>query len=259
MSAVLNVRRQGAVAVLEINRPAARNSLSRELLELMDTELRKLQHDNEIRAVVITGAGGVFCAGADITEFDAMREIALLGDPRALDACMWPVLASFPKPVIAAVEGLALGGGLELMLTCDIAIAGAAARFGVPEVKLGVIPGAGGTQRLIEAAGKSMAMTMLLSGDFITAETALAAGLVSEVTADGQALEHALALANRISRNSPTAVALAKDAALASFETSLSHGLQHEKRNFHIALASDDSREGQAAFLAKRAPEFTGQ
>ncbi|MEV6217411.1 enoyl-CoA hydratase-related protein [Nocardia sp. NPDC051833] len=256
---ILKSRHEGAVAVLEINRPAARNSLSPALVDAIDSALRALRHNQATCAVVITGADGCFCAGADITGFDDMRQVALLGDSRAMDARMWPVLAEFPKPVIAAVEGLALGGGLELALACDIAIAGTSARFGVPEVKLGVIPGAGGTQRLIRAVGKSTAMTMLLSGEFVDAQTALAAGLVSEVTPDGTALDRALALAERIARNSPMAVALAKDAALASFETSLSQGLQHEKRNFHIALASDDSHEGQAAFLAKRAPEFTGK
>jgi enoyl-CoA hydratase len=256
---VLNIRHEDAVAVLEINRATSRNSLSHELLETMDSELRALQHDHRTRVVVITGAGGVFCAGADITGLDEMREVALIGDARAMDTRLWPVLAGFPKPVIAAVEGLALGGGLELALACDIAIAGASARFGVPEVKLGVIPGAGGTQRLIKAVGKAKAMSMLLSGDFIDADAALVAGLIAEVTPDGQALERALTLAGRIARNSPMAVALAKDAALASFETSLSHGLQHEKRNFHVALASDDSREGQVAFLTKRVPEFTGK
>lgn len=256
---VLNVRREGAVAILEINRPASRNSLSHELLEVMDSALRALQYDAEARAVVITGAGGVFCAGADITGLDVLRDAALIGDVNAADARLWPVLARFPKPVIAAVEGLALGGGCELALACDITIAGARARFGVPEVKLGVIPGAGGTQRLVSAMGKSKAMAMLLSGDFIDADAALVAGLVAEVTPQGQALERALALAGRIARNSPMAVALAKDAALASFETFLTQGMQHEKRNFHIALASEDSREGQAAFLAKRSPEFTGK
>ena len=157
------------------------------------------------------------------------------------------------------MEKLALGGGTELALACDIAIAGESANFGVPEVKLGAIPGAGGTQRLIHAIGKSKAMALLLTGDFIDARKACDAGMVAEVTADGQALPTALAMANRIAANSPLAVALAKDAALASFETPLAQGLEHEKRNFLVALRSADNLEGQAAFLGKRTPHFTGQ
>ncbi|HEU0190704.1 MAG TPA: enoyl-CoA hydratase-related protein, partial [Mycobacterium sp.] len=171
----------------------------------------------------------------------------------------WSTLAAFPKPVIAAVETFALGGGCELAVACDIVIAGASAQFGVPEVKIGVIPGAGGTQRLIRSIGKAKAMAMLLTGDFISAEQACAAGLVSEVVADGEAVSCALEMAGRIAKNSPLAVALAKDAAVHAFETALAQGLEHEKRNFYVAVHSADSHEGQAAFLAKRAPKFTGE
>lgn len=138
-------------------------------------------------------------------------------------------------------------------------IAGESTKFGVPEVKLGAIPGAGGTQRLIRAIGKSKAMAMLLAGDFIDARNACDAGIVSEVTADGRALVAALAMATRIAANSPLAVALAKDAALCSFEAPLASGLEHEKRNFFVAMRSADNREGQEAFLSKRIPKFTGQ
>jgi len=146
-----------------------------------------------------------------------------------------------------------------LALACDIVIAGESAKFGVPEVKLGVIPGGGGTQRLIQAVGKSKAMALLLTGDFLSAQRACAAGIVADTVPDGTALEAAVAMAQRIAANSPLAVALAKDAALQALETSLAQGLEHEKRNFHVAIHSADSREGQAAFLAKRAPEFTGK
>ncbi|NDK89094.1 2,3-dehydroadipyl-CoA hydratase [Gordonia desulfuricans] len=169
------------------------------------------------------------------------------------------VSRTFPKPVIAAVEGLALGGGCEIMMACDIVVAAASARIGVPEVKLGVIPGGGGTQRLIQAIGKPKAMALLLSGDLIPAEQAGEWGLVSRVVPDGQALIEATALAQRIAANSPLAVALAKDAALQALETSLAQGLEHEKRNFYVAIHSADSREGQSAFLGKRTPEFTGE
>ena len=251
--------REGAVALLELNRPKAKNALNGELLAALTHELAAVAADEAVRAVVLTGAGGVFCAGADITAFDQLRAEPLLGERAAAGASMWSELANQPKPVIAAIEGLALGGGCEIALACDIVISGRSAKFGVPEVKLGVIPGGGGTQRLIRAAGKSKALAMLLTGDFIDAEQACAAGIVADVVDDGAALDHAMAMARRIAKNSPIAVALAKDAALRAFETSLSQGLEHEKRNFHIALRSDDCHEGQAAFLEKRAPEFTGR
>ncbi|HEY1439448.1 MAG TPA: enoyl-CoA hydratase-related protein, partial [Mycobacterium sp.] len=153
---VLNVRREAGVAVLELNRPRSKNSLSGALLSALHMELTTLGCDDGVRAVVITGSGGTFCAGADITEFDELRAAPLVGG--GVGAEFWRALAECPKPVIAAVEGLALGGGCELALACDIVIAGGSARFGVPEVKLGVIPGAGATQRLVHAVGKAKAM-----------------------------------------------------------------------------------------------------
>lgn len=257
--AMVNVGRDGRVAVLELNRPRSKNSLNTALLEELNTELTTLRDDVDVRAVVLTGAGGTFCAGADITEFDALRAAPLLGSPESTVVRLWRTLGDFPTPLIAAVEGLALGGGCELAVACDIVIAGQSARFGLPEVKLGVIPGAGGTQRLVHAVGKAKALAMLLTGDFVSARYAESAGLVSELVTDGSALQQAVTLAQRIARNSPLAVRLAKDAALRVFDTSLAQGLAHEQRNFHVAIHSADSHEGQAAFLAKRAPEFTGR
>ncbi|MFQ6330925.1 enoyl-CoA hydratase-related protein [Nocardia sp. CWNU-33] len=254
---ILRSARDGAVALLEINRPKAKNSLNDELLAAMAAELAALRSDASVLAVVISGADGVFCAGADITAFDEIRAQPLLSGESG--GTFWSVLATFPKPVIAAVETFALGGGCELALACDIVIAGESARFGVPEAKIGAIPGAGGTQRLIRAIGKSKAMVMLLTGDFMNADQAYNAGMIAEVVADGEALSRAVGMAQRIAKNSPLAVALAKDAALHSFETSLTQGLEHEKRNFFVAVHSADSHEGQAAFLDKRAPQFTGK
>lgn len=258
-SDVLRSTRDGAVAILELNRPSAKNSLNQDLLTAIRRELTAVRNDDSVRAVVITGVDGIFCAGADITAFDALREQSLLGDREALGGDIWSALGTYRKPVIAAVEGLALGGGCELALACDIVISGESAKFGVPEVKLGVIPGGGGTQRLVHAVGKSKAMAMLLTGDFISAQKACADGIVAETVPDGTALDHALKMAQRIAKNSPLAVELAKDAAVRVYETSLSQGLEHEKRNFDVALRSDDCHEGQAAFLAKRTPEFTGK
>ena len=253
------VSREAAIVTLTINRPRAKNSLSRAVFDGIGEQLAQLRDDDAVRAVIVTGAEGVFCAGADITSFESLRAEPLLGERAAVGGRFWAALASFPKPLIAAVEGLALGGGLELALACDIVIAGESARFGVPEVKLGAIPGGGGTQRLIRAIGKSKAMALMLTGDFIDARKAHEAGIVAEVVADGQALPAALAMAGRIAANSPLAVALAKDAALASFETPLAQGLEHEKRNFFVAMRSADNLEGQQAFLGKRAPQFTGR
>jgi enoyl-CoA hydratase len=246
------------VALLELNRPKAKNSLTEELLDALATELAAFRSDDSVRVVVIAGADGLFCAGADITAFDKIRAQPLLSDRTAPGDTFWSDLGTFPKPVIAAVETFALGGGCELALACDIVIAGHSAKFGVPEVKIGAIPGAGGTQRLIHAVGKSKTMAMLLTGDFISAEQACSAGIVAEVVPDGETVPHAMAMAQRIARNSPLAVTLAKDAALRSFETSLSQGLEHERRNFYVVVHSDDSHEGQAAFLDKRKPQFTG-
>ncbi|MCJ0907279.1 enoyl-CoA hydratase-related protein [Rhodococcus sp. ARC_M6] len=253
---ILRSTRDGAVVVLSINRPNAMNSLNNALQTAFAAELAAAAEDDGVRAVVITGEGGVFCAGADITAFDEIRARPLVGAPIA---DMWSLLAAYPKPVIAAVEKFALGGGCELALACDIVIAGQSAKFGVPEVKIGAIPGAGGTQRLIQAIGKAKAMAMLLTGDSMTASQAEAAGLVAEVVEDGQAAAAAIAMAQRIAKNSPIAVTLAKNAALASYETTLAQGLEHEKRNFHTIVRTADSHEGQAAFLEKRSPNFTGK
>ena len=255
----VHVSISGAVGTIRLGRAAKRNAVTYDMWVALGQACHQLAHDPAVRVVVLRGEGDHFCAGADITAFDALRAEPLLGDRAAAGGHFWSELERFPKPVIAAVEKLALGGGTELALACDIAIAGESANFGVPEVKLGAIPGAGGTQRLIHAIGKSKAMALLLTGDFIDARKACDAGMVAEVTADGQALPTALAMANRIAANSPLAVALAKDAALASFETPLAQGLEHEKRNFLVALRSADNLEGQAAFLGKRTPHFTGQ
>ncbi|MCM2393572.1 enoyl-CoA hydratase/isomerase family protein [Streptomyces albipurpureus] len=257
--AVLTVVRHGPVTVLEIDRPTAKNALNEAVMTGLTAELDRIRHDETVRAVVLTGAGGVFCAGADITAFNRMRAEALLGPRPTLGGSLWSDLATFPKPVVAAVEGLAFGGGFELALACDTVIAGTSAKFAVPEVRLGVIPGGGGTQRLVHALGKARAMALLLTGDTLPADEAAMAGVVSQVVPDGEALSRALKLAGRIARNSPLAVALAKDAALRAFETSLAQGLEHEKRNFHVAIHSADSREGERAFLDKRTPEFTGE
>ncbi|WP_153504362.1 enoyl-CoA hydratase-related protein [Cumulibacter manganitolerans] len=247
-----------AVAVVTIDRPERKNAMNPAVSAGLADAFARARRDGA-RAVVVTGAGGAFCAGADITGFEGLRESPVMESAQSDTLSMWQSLAALRIPVIAAVEGLALGGGCELALACDIVVAARDAKIGVPEVKLGVIPGAGGTQRLITAVGKAKAMRMLLTGEPISGEDAERAGLVSDLAESGGALEAAKRIAATIAGNSPLAVGLAKDAALASVDVPLATGLEYERRNFKIALASDDCHEGQAAFLEKRRPEFTGK
>jgi enoyl-CoA hydratase len=174
-------------------------------------------------------------------------------------AKLWRAISSCPKPVIAAVSGFALGGGCELAMTLDLIVAGEGAKFGQPEINIGVIPGAGGTQRLTRAIGKSKAMRMVLTGEPITARAAEAAGLVGLVTQDELVVEDALALAATMAEKSPLALRLAKEAVNAAYEMSLTDALAHERRLFYLLFASDDQKEGMAAFLEKRTPDFTGR
>lgn len=247
----------GHVAVLTLDRPKALNALNRELMALLTAALAEADDNPSVRAIVLTGSERAFCAGADISQIQGIEP----GDLLARDGFArepFDTLASMRTPIIAAVRGLALGGGCEIALACDFVIAGESAQFGVPEVSLGVIPGAGGTQRLVHAIGKPKAMKMLLTGDTVSAEEACVSGLVAEVTPDEECLAIAIAIAGRIARNSPTAVQLAKDAARSADELPLHQGLAQERRNFFLTIGSDDQREGVAAFLGKRRPEFTG-
>lgn len=253
------VRREttGHVAVITLDRPAALNALSAALMAELTAALKEADADDDVRAIVLTGSDRAFCAGADISQIQAIGQGEVLSrDGFAREP--FGTLATAHTPVIAAVRGLALGGGCELVLACDLAVAGESARFGVPEVSLGVLPGAGGTQRLVHAIGKAKAMKMLLTGDPITAHEALCAGLVSDVVPDVETVATALAIATRIARNSPRAVALAQDSARAAHDLPLHQGLAYERRNFFLTLGSEDQREGVAAFLEKRRPRFTG-
>ncbi|MCL2781062.1 MAG: enoyl-CoA hydratase-related protein [Actinomycetia bacterium] len=253
---LVTVARHGAAALLTLSRPEAFNALSRELCAQLADRLDEAAADASVRAVVITGSARAFCAGADLTEVPAMIGAAVT-DALPFDR-VFQTLADFPKPTIAAVRGIALGGGCELVLACDTAVAGRSARFGLPEVTLGVIPGAGGTQRLVRAIGKAKAMRLMLTGDPVDAAWACAAGLVAEVVDDELVIERALALAERIAGNAPRAVLAAADAARRAHELPLAQGLAVERRNFLLALSTADAREGLSAFAARRKPEFTG-
>jgi enoyl-CoA hydratase len=253
---IIVTRPRPLVLQITLNRPQARNALSTKLLAEITQVLKDAEADDAVRALVLTGGEKVFAAGADITEMAAHTPVSVLTDERVK---YWAAIRAFPKPVVAAVNGFALGGGNELAMHADIIIAGENAQFGQPEVNLGIIPGAGGTQRLTQAVGKSLAMKLVLSGEFIDARTALAQGLVAEVTLPELSIERAVALAETIASKPPVAVRLAKEAVLKAFEVGLDQGLAHERRSFCFLFATEDKAEGVAAFMEKRKPSFKGK
>jgi len=250
--------RIGAVEVLTLNRPDKRNALNTPLREELVRALDALAEDSTVRAIVITGAGEkAFVAGADITEFagrDVAEQVAAMQGRRVYD-----VVAAVECPVIAAINGVCLGGGLELALACDIRIASSGARFGQPEVNLGLIPGGGATQRLPRVIGLGAALRLLLTGDLVDAAEALRVGLVEEITDPAGCLPRAIAVAERIALNSPVAVAAAKRAAAAALGLPLAAGLDLERAAFLACFGADDRAEGIAAFLEKRSPRFPGR
>jgi enoyl-CoA hydratase len=244
------------VALVELNRPKELNALNPQLMTELRDALRALDADESVRVVVLTGNEKAFAAGADIKQMADKSAIDML----KLDQfSTWDQLYKIKKPIIAAVSGFALGGGCELAMTCDMIIASETAVFGQPEIKIGVLPGAGGTQRLTKALGKAKAMEMILTGRFLPATEAEKQGLVNRVVPVELYLEEAFKLAAEIAQLSPVAVRLAKEAVLRSFETSLEEGLQYERKNFYLAFASEDQTEGMQAFIEKRKPEFKGR
>jgi enoyl-CoA hydratase len=244
------------VVLLTLNRPDKRNALHTPLLGRIAAALAEASADDDTRCVVLTGGPEVFAAGADINELARKGPIDAEREPRA---SQWAALRAFPKPLIAAVNGYCLGGGLELALVADLVIAGEGARFGVPEINLGILPGAGGTQWLPRIVGKSLAMKMVLSGTPIEATEALRAGLIAELVPAAETISRALALAEMIAAKSPLALRLAKETLLRAYSLTLADGLAFERHSFGILLASADKAEGVAAFLAKRKPHFTGR
>ncbi len=243
-------------ALARLNRPKQLNALNGQVMDELCNALEELDRDDEVRAIVVTGNERAFAAGADIGEMADASPIDMLITNRI---GQWDRIRRITKPVIAAVNGWALGGGCELAMTLDLIIAGEGAKFGQPEINIGVIPGAGGTQRLTRAIGKSKAMEMILTGEPITAREAHAAGLVARVTQDELVVDDALELAATIATKSPIALRLAKEAVNAAYEMSLTDALAHERRLFYLLFASDDQKEGMAAFLEKRTPDFKGR
>ena len=252
----LIVTRHGRVLQLTLNRPAARNALNNALLTQIAEELEAAAANTDISACVIYGNERCFAAGADLNEMAEKDLPATLNDIRPQ---LWARINAFPKPLIAAVNGFALGAGCELALLCDLVIAGDNARFGLPEITLGTMPGAGGTQRLIRSVGKALASRMVLSGESIDARQAQQAGLVSDIHPAALTDEYALKLATTIARHSPLALRAAKQSLRLSQEVSLQAGLQQERQLFSLLSATEDRREGIDAFLQKRTPEFKGR
>ncbi len=249
-------QQQHRVVTLTLHRPEARNALSTPCLEQLVFLLEQADADSGVGAVVIAGAARFFAAGADLHELQRQDLPAALADSRPQ---LWQRLAQFSKPLLAAVNGYALGAGCELALACDIVIGGESARFGLPEITLGLMPGAGGTQRLIRCVGKSRASQMVLTGEAIDARTALHSGLISEVCVDALTLERTQQIADRISRQAPLALRAAKQALKQAEETGLNQGLAMERQQFVTLAATDDRREGIAAFFEKRTPNYQGR
>jgi enoyl-CoA hydratase/carnithine racemase len=244
------------VALLRLNRPEARNALSPEVMELLASELERLDPDPEVRCIVIAGSEKVFAAGADIRSMSERSFAEALRHPAA---SFWRRVAAVKTPLVAAVSGIALGGGCELALACDMIVASETAQFGQPEITLGIIPGGGGTQRLARVIGKQRAMEYVLMGQRFDAATAHGLGLVNRVADAERWLEEAMELAREIAKRPPIAARLAKQAVLAADETALSVGLESERRLYELAMATEDRREGMRAFLEKREPRFEGR
>jgi enoyl-CoA hydratase len=250
------VERDGRVGIVLMNRPKQLNALSGELMDAVVEALCELDADGEVRAIVLGGNERAFAAGADIGELSAGTPVSLY-ENRRLEK--WDAIRKVRTPIVAAVSGFCLGGGCELAMLCDLVVASETAKFGQPEINLGVLPGAGGTQRLTRAVGKALAMDMILTGRMLSAQEALAYGLVARVVAREAWLDEAKRAAGEIAAKGPIAVRLAKEAIDQAFESPLAAGVELERRSFFVARASEDADEGLRAFLEKRPPDFTGR
>lgn len=256
MSAVLLEKPIDGVALVRINRPEAKNALNTEVRQLLARHFGDLARDTNIRCIVLTGNESAFAAGADLKELAGSGSLDVMLRRVHL---LWQAISSCPKPVIAAVNGYAWGGGCELAMHADIIIAGESASFCQPEVRVGIMPGAGGTQRLLRAVGKFQAMKMILTGAPVAAREALSMGLVSEVVADDEVLDTALAMAQQISRMPPLAVEQMKEVVLAGQDAPLETALMLERKAFQLLFDSRDQKEGMAAFFEKRKPNYEGR
>jgi enoyl-CoA hydratase len=246
---------EDAIGLVQLNRPEVLNALSQELFEEVLTALEAFDADAAIRCMILTGTGRAFSAGADIKQMAGMSAVDQMASPAP---ARWERMRRIKKPIVAAVNGFALGGGCELMMCCDIVVASETARFGQPEINIGIIPGAGGTQRLTRVVGKCKAMELILTGRQMSATEAEALGLVNRVVAPELVLEEARRMAREIAAKSPIAVRTAKECVQKALETPLSVGLEFERKMFALLFATEDKVEGMQAFLEKREPKFKG-
>jgi len=244
------------IALIQLNRPKELNALNLELMGEVRDALKALDANDSVRVIIITGNDRAFAAGADIKQMGNKNAIDML---KIDQFTTWDQIKKTKKPIIAAVSGFALGGGCELVMHCDCVVASETAQFGQPEIKIGVMPGAGGTQRLPSAVGKALAMEMVLTGEFIGAERALQAGLINKIVPVELLMDETIKMAKNMARNSPIALQMAKEAVLKSFESSLAEGLSFERKNFYMLFATEDQKEGMAAFVEKRKPIFHGK
>lgn len=244
------------ISVVQLNRPHVRNALNLSIRQELAQVFRGFLDDNELRCVILTGDSNSFAAGADIEDMSKIDAIEMY---QRHTERLWNAVGECPVPVIAAVNGFALGGGLELAMNADIILAGASARFGQPEVKVGIMPGAGGTQRLTRAVGKFQAMYLCLTGSLLSAEEAYSLGLVSKVVPDDQVMNEALSLAEHLASLPPIAIAQIKEVIIHGADASLPAALAMERKAVQVLFASQDKQEGMQAFLEKRKPVFIGK
>lgn len=247
---------EGSVRILRLNRPDVLNALNSAVMERLAEEFAAAAGDSAVRVVVLTGNERAFAAGADIAEMQGKSAVEMLDSAQINQ---WEAIGRFPKPLVGAASGWVLGGGLELAMCCDLLVASETARFGQPEINLGIMPGAGGTQRLTRTVGKVRAMELVLGGKPIDAATALSWGLVNRVVPVERCLPEAIEWAKALSAGPPVAQRLAKESVLFALDSTLETGLRHERRLFTELFATEDQKEGMEAFLQKRKPDFRGQ
>lgn len=246
----------GKVGIIRLNRPKVLNALNPELMTMLAAQMEAFDKDSNISVILLAGSERAWAAGADIGD---MAERSAFEMYERDQFATWDRIKRIKKPIVAAVSGFALGGGCELMMLCDIIVASDTAQIGQPEINIGVMPGAGGTQRLTRAVGKAAAMDVILSGRFLTAKEALAAGLVSRVVPKEHFYSAALKLAHELAKKPPLALRIAKDAVLKAQETNLSEGLEYERKLFYMLFSTEDQKEGMRSFVEKRKPTFKGK
>ncbi len=248
--------KENGYAIVQFNRPEVLNALNTQVMNEVVTAFEDCDTDENVGCIILTGNEKAFAAGADIKEMAEANSVEMM---KRDNLARWEKIRKIKKPIIAAVSGFALGGGCEVAMACDIIIASESAKFGQPEINIGVMPGAGGTQRLIRAVGKSKAMEMILTGDFISAEDAMQWGLVSKIVPNEFLLDEAKSLAKKIASKAPIAIKMAKESILKSFDTTMEVGLEMERKNFYTLFATEDQKEGMRAFIEKRKPQWKGK